>query len=351
MEKANTSMVAALLEAHLCYSSGSHNRGEELLTAALTSAREIEFTNFRCLPDQILAQLCARALIAQIEPEFVRQLILANRLTSVPGQGISGWPVPVKIYSMGRFAATVDNKPLAGKANAQRKPAELLQVIVALGGREVCIQKICDCMWPEVEGDAAYQNFTVTLFRLRKLIGNNSINLQDRKVTLDSNQCWVDVWELERLMGRLEGLGNHFSLPFGEISETMDRILALYNGPFLGEGEAQNWALSLRERLRSRFVRILMIVGRAYEQMDNCDEAILIFQKAIELDPLAEEFHQRLIACLADLGRYAEAITAYKRCEHVLASMLRVSPAAETLAIYRELQKRQLPDLQVVSSH
>ena len=252
---------------------------------------------------------------------------------------------------MGRFTVTVNGEPLAGKGKAQRKPVELLQAIIALGGRDVCIQKICDCVWPDVEGDAAYQNFTVTLFRLRKLIGNDAITLQDRRVTLDSRQCWVDVWDLDRLVGKLEGLGNHFSLSYDEITETMDRILTLYNGPFLGEGEVNSWSLSLRERLRSRFIRVLMVVGRTYEQMDYCDEAIIIYQKALELDPLAEEFHQRLISCLANLGRYAEGIAAFKRCEQVLVSLLRVKPALETLAIYKELQKQQAPELHVVSSH
>lgn len=351
MENTETSMIGNLLEAHLCYTSGKEKRGNDLLADTFRIAREIGFTNFRCLPAQILSQLCARALIAEIEPDFVRNLILDNKLNSVAGQAAPNWPVPVKIFTMGRFAVTANGVTLAGKGNAQRKPAELLRVIVALGGREVCIQRICDCIWPDVEGDAAYQNFTVTLFRLRKLIGNDSILLQDRRVTLDSSRCWVDVWELERLMGQLEGLGGYLSLPFKNISEIMNRVLSLYSGPFLGQGEVQSWALSLRERLRSRFVRILMIVGRAYEQIDNCDEAIVIFQKAIELDPLAEEFHQRLIACLANQGRYAEAISAYRRCEQVLATMLHVSPASETTAIFEELQKQQQPELLVVSSH
>jgi len=351
MENLKTTLIGTLLEAHLCYTSHNAVRGHELLSEGMVSAREIEFTTFGCLPNEIMAQLCARALVENIEVDFVRNIILKNGLDSISGQAVSKWPVPVKIYSLGRFAVTVNGAPLAGKGNAQRRPVELLQTIIALGGRDVCIQKICDCVWPDVEGDAAYQNFTVTLFRLRKLVGNHVITLQDRRVTLDSRQCWVDVWDLERLMGKLEGLGNHYSMPYGEITEAMDRILTLYNGPFLGEGEVNSWSLSLRERLRSRFIRILMVVAQTYEQMDNCDEAIIIYQKALELDPLAEEFHQRLISCLASLGRYAEAITAFKRCEQVLASLLRVQPAQETLAIYKELQKQQQPELHVVSSH
>ncbi len=350
MENLKTTLIGTLLEAHLSYTSSNQARGHELLSEALASAREIEFTAFGCLPNEIMAQLCARALVENIEVDFVRSLILKNGLDSITGQAVAKWPVPVKIYSLGRFTVTVNGAPLAGKGNAQRRPVELLQAIIALGGRDVCIQKICDCLWPDVEGDAAYQNFTVTLFRLRKLVGNHVITLQDRRLTLDSRHCWVDVWDLERMMGRLEGLSNHNSMPGGEITGIMNRTLTLYNGPFLGEGEVNSWSLSLRERLRSRFIRVLMVVGRTYEQMDNCDEAIIIYQKALELDPLAEEFHQQLISCLANQGRYAEAITAFKRCEQVLVSLLRVQPAPETLAIYKELQKQQQPDLHVVSS-
>ena len=218
MENLKTSLIGTLLEAHLSYTTGNEARGHELLGEGLASAREIKFTTFGCLPNEIMAQLCARALVENIEIDFVRGLILKNGLNSITGQAVTKWPVPVKIHSLGRFTVTVNGAPLAGKGNAQRKPVELLQAIIALGGRDVCIQKICDCLWPDVEGDAAYQNFTVTLFRLRKLIGNHGITLQDKRVTLDSSQCWVDVWDLERLLGKLEGLGNHYSMPYGEIT-------------------------------------------------------------------------------------------------------------------------------------
>jgi len=351
MDNQKIDIIGTLLEAYIDYSAGNDSKGLELLTIGMTSAREIHFTNFGCLPKEVLANLCARALLENVEPGFVRDLILANSLDSVIGRDVASWPVPVKIYSMGRFSLAVNGRPLVGSGNAQRKPIELLKAIVALGGREVCIQRICDCIWPDVEGDASYQNFTVTLFRLRKLIGNDSIRLQDRRVTLDSSQCWVDVWELERLLSKLEGLGQHFNLPYAVIEETMNRVLTLYKGPFLGEGEVLHWAISLRERLRSRFIRTLMVVGHAYEQMDMCAQAIIVFQRAIELDPLAEEFHQRLIACLAEQGRYAEALAAYHRCEQVLALSLRVSPALETRAIYQALLKKQRPELQIVSGH
>lgn len=350
MTTRKTSSIGTLLEAHLNYVTGNYLHGNELLIEGIADVRASKNPNLDLLPPDVLSQLCANALRSNIEPEFFNKLIKRNNLELSPGIGQARSLSSVKIFSMGRFATTMNDVPLAGKGNSQRKPLELLQVIVALGGRDVCIQRICDCIWPEVEGDAAYQNFTVTLFRLRKLISSNSIILQDRRITLDSSQCWVDVWELERLLGRLEGLGTHLSLPYSEISENMKRILELYSGPFLGEGEVQSWAISLRERLRSRFIRILMLVGRAYEQMDNCDEAIGIFQKAIELDPLAEEFHQRLISCLAEKGRYAEAISAYQRCEQTLASVLRVTPAQETMAMYKKLQELQKPELHMVSN-
>jgi LuxR family maltose regulon positive regulatory protein len=63
-----------------------------------------------------------------------------------------------------------------------------------------------------------------------------------------------------------------------------------------------------------------------------------LYQRAIELDPLAETFHQRLILAYKAQGQVAEALSAYRRCRDVLSVTLGVEPSAPTQAVYRALK-------------
>ena len=79
----------------------------------------------------------------------------------------------VRISTLGRFNVEVDGQPLQFGAKAQRKPLELLKVIIALGGESAPVEALTESLWPESEGDTAYNSFGTTLNRLRNLIGRD----------------------------------------------------------------------------------------------------------------------------------------------------------------------------------
>jgi LuxR family maltose regulon positive regulatory protein len=62
------------------------------------------------------------------------------------------------------------------------------------------------------------------------------------------------------------------------------------------------------------------------------------YQRGLEVDELAEEFHQRLMLCYQQLGLRAEGMAAYRRCREVLSNVLGVEPSSKTEAIYRSLK-------------
>ena len=96
-------------------------------------------------------------------------------------------------------------------------------------------------------------------------------------LSLNHYYCWVDVWAFERLLTEAEKNNN---------APIDNKLLRLYHGPFLCEEEAA-WALPLRERLSSRFVRCLRVRGRLLEQAEKYEEAITLYQKGIEAGPVS----------------------------------------------------------------
>ena len=245
---------------------------------------------------------------------------------------------PLQIYTLGRFSVSRGIEPIRFARKAQHRPLELLKVLVALGGREVATDQLAMAMWPESEGDVAYNAFEITLHRLRKLIGiEKALVLSNGLLTLNNQFCWVDVWTFEQVMGSAEALLNSAQPDPVKLASLSSRALTLYHGQFLGRETPEPWSISLRERLRSKFLRHLVDVARHWEKIGEHETAIQYYQKGLEADDLAELFYQRLMVCYQQLGRRSEALAVYRRCRATLSLILSISPSPATEAIHRRL--------------
>ncbi|MEW6684207.1 MAG: BTAD domain-containing putative transcriptional regulator [Nitrospirota bacterium] len=313
-----------IVAAQLAFDRQDDEAGLRELRAAFKTSAETGLMGWQVLAGpRVLARLCARALEAGIETDFARRLITRRKLMpDATATHLESWPWPVKVYTLGRFSLVRDQRPVAFRGKAQKRPLELLKALIALGGREVGEARIIEALWPEAEGDAAYYAYTMALKRLRELLGSpEAVRLTERKLTLNPQLCWVDIWAFER------GLGQSAADPM-----CMETALAFYRGPFLGADDAP-WALSPRERTRAKFLNGVRTLGARFEAQQQWAEAIQCYQRGLHVDDLAEEFYQRLMICHQRLGQRGEALSAYQRCKNVLATHLAVAPSAVTESI------------------
>jgi len=57
--------------------------------------------------------------------------------------------------------------------------------------------RICELLWPDLDSDASYQAYSITLYRLRQLLGTDTLVRLDRSIHLDKKRCWVDAWHFK----------------------------------------------------------------------------------------------------------------------------------------------------------
>jgi DNA-binding SARP family transcriptional activator len=169
------------------------------------------------------------------------------------------------------------------------------------------------------------------------------IEFQNGHLSLNPKYTWVDAWAFERLLtqSEIESVKNNIKSPFfaARYAET---AIMLYKGSFLPQNNLDYWSIHLRERLKSRFLRGVIFLGSNLEKINEQNKAVLHYQKALEIDPLVEEFYQRLMICYHRKGRYAAAASVYKRCQKNLQSMMNVGPSTQTKAIYKNLITKSL---------
>ena len=265
-------------------------------------------------------------------------------------QPVSGWSRlpetrhqdhPVRIHTLGRFGVQLHHQAVTPKQTRQHRPLELLQVLIALGGRGVSTEPLSQALWPDADGDAASNAFDVTLHRLRRLFDvRDLLLLHDHRLTLNADLAWVDAWTFERLVNHAERLLSRANDPvvLRQLARVGERLLTLYQGGFLAREAGNNWSLSLRERLRSKLLRHILDVGRVWERLGDWEQAERYYHKGLEVDPLTEVLYQRMMVCFRESGREADAMAVYYRCRDMLNQQFNIQPSATTRALYASLQ-------------
>ena len=89
----------------------------------------------------------------------------------------------------------------------------------------------------------------------------------------------------------------------------------------------------MRERLRSRFIRIVEATGRRLEQHGRFDEALDRFRSGLQADDLVEGFYMGQMRCHLALDRPAEALGTYRRMQHIFSVVLGIEPSKDSMAL------------------
>ena len=209
-------------------------------------------------------------------------------------------------------------------------------------------EQIIDLLWPDAEGDAGHSAFKTALARLRQLIGSDAVVYQDGRASLDPHMVWSDASaflrtseRMEREWKQLKDLGERERSAKERTTAAvreLERAIALYRGPFVPD-DAVVWTVSLRERLRTRLLKLVTSLADHYEQKGRWKTAAEVYQKGIEADKLREEFYQRLMLCYQKMGQQAEAIAVYNRCRAELSYGLGVAPSSVTESIIAGIRK------------
>jgi LuxR family maltose regulon positive regulatory protein len=333
--------ICLFTEAYFYLQQGKESPGLDAIRKGMRMGREKGFVNIFMWKRGVMERVVTKAIEHGIEVTYLKDLIRKNALLPEASHlEIDLWPWPLKIFTLGRFTILKGGVPLNFSGKAQHKPLLILKTLIALGGREVAEERIADMIWPEAYGDAAHSAFTTTLSRLRQLVGmEEAVKVYQGKVFLDNRYCCTDIWEFERILGRLDSmwekgfLGNDMR----KAVQLAEKALKLYKGPFLS-GDNEPWLLSTRERLRNKFLRNVKRLGNYWEYAGKSNKALECYEKGLEVDDLAEEFYRQIMKCYRQMGKPSEAIIVYKRCHQILSSILGIEPSSETKAIYEILK-------------
>jgi DNA-binding SARP family transcriptional activator len=291
--------------------------------SALEACAALGYSRFlRPLP-QRAARLVERGLELGVAPEFLRGVVHDRRL--VPADPMRpDWPWRLRVQLLGPLQVWRDGLALAAapSAKAQRKPMELLRLLVAQGGRPVPVSVVIDELWPSLELDAPRASFEMAVSRLRRLLDlPEAVRVADDRVSLDPALTWTDVAAFEAWAARGTG------------GSSAARALALYQAPLGGTEPLQGLMRTARERLALAHATLAQAQGEHLLASGDAPAAVRTLQSAVIHEPLNEPLHRALMSACLQQGERAECLRAYRRLQSRLVAELGIEPSPETQAL------------------
>lgn len=313
----------------MAFDAGQVNRFKVLLRESFRLLQQVSPLTAPLAPPDVMSRLCASALRLQIEPQAVRRAILSQGIRPACEQDSLIWPWPVRLQTLGRFGLVVAGEPIACTSPLQDKTQELLLRLVSAGGEGVDSATLTQEMGAPGEGDAPRLPFEDTVQHLRQLLGDNqTLRVNNGRLSLDPELCWVDAWSFERLT---RGLSEDDDTTAGALDlDAANAAMGLYAGHFLESEVRGSWSQAYRDRLRERLHQLVRQVARQFESMGAMAAAASICERGLELDNTAEAIYQQLMICHLSRGDHARALKVYHRCRESLQNELGVTPSART---------------------
>lgn len=267
----------ALAEAYRCLRSGDQEQFQTTCNMALRLGTEHRFLTAFTAPTKPVIEVLAAALRFGIEVDYVYHVIRVRGFMC-PYHDLKEWPRRIRIFALGNFEVRGEH---AAKMGTQYKLMEILRALVAMGPDPVSTEKLADALWPENDGDAAHNNLQVSLHRLRKILGESVLGLQDGKVSINREQCFVDSWAFESMADTIDTLAEDSC----DANRLMNDALALYRGHFLSRENERPWQFARRNRLKAKWIRLLQRLSTQASSPLEGQSAYSLLVRASEIDP------------------------------------------------------------------
>ena len=213
-----------------------------------------------------------------------------------------------------------------------RRKVLALLAYLAVCPRSYSRDELAELLYPDRDRDHSYGGLRQSLCYLRQLIGNVWIDAGPRTISLRTGKgLVVDVSEFRRHLKR----GGR---------DQLAAAARLYRGVFLSgfylkdSLAFEQWQAGLGESLRQECAEALGKLIGLHQEEGDLDGAAEWARAAVDLDPLEESAHRRLMSILAEAGRRGHALRQYDHLRNMLSKELGQMPDPQTESLKEEIR-------------
>jgi len=174
--------------------------------------------------------------------------------------------------------------------------------------------RIATLLWPASDAEAARNSLRQRLFKLRR-------------------QCGTDLAVGSVTLALADGIEHDL--------EDSDSVLG--DEPAAIGTEYDSWLEQQRRRRRERMLRSLQDLSDAAERAGDWVDALAHAQELLNLAPLSEEAHRRVIRLHYLASDRSAALLAFDRCARMLKDEVGATPSPETMALLHMVEAAAAP--------
>jgi diguanylate cyclase (GGDEF)-like protein/PAS domain S-box-containing protein len=255
----------------------------------------------------------------------------------------------LSIYLLGSFQVRLNDQIISAAFRTEKERA-LLTFLAVESERPHPREAIAELFWPERPEGVARTNLRQALLGVRRTLGDRVsetpfLKVSDESITFNTEKnYWLDTAAFH---SRFQFTLTH---PHKDpetcptCAQQLQEAIDLYRDDFLSEMSLpdshgfQEWVLFHREQYFRNLLAALHNLSAYYQYLGDYDLAHKYAWRQVNLAPLEESAHRRLMQLLALSGRRSAALEQYHDCRRILAEELRIEPAPETTMLYEQIR-------------
>lgn len=248
-------------------------------------------------------------------------------------------PPKITLRAFGNFSVWRGNELVAERAWGRRKCKRLLKYLALAPNHTLSKDAAVELLSADAEPQAANANFYRTLYNLRRVLeplapesGSNYIALEGGLVSLVmENIAQIDVDNFTRAMeaGRAFMRQRNFVAARQEFSNAVE----LYADDIATDDLFDDWVQAPREKFLKLYRAALSELGNFAADASEWERAADYYARAFQKDASDETVCLKLMRCLTQAGRRADALAAFDLCVRALHE-LSLEPTEELRAAH-----------------
>lgn len=228
---------------------------------------------------------------------------------------------------MGPLEVRIDGRPLI----VDTRKALAVLVLLAVENRPFARDELAALLWPESDDASARGALRRTLSVLRAALGDRWLQVDRALVSLEHLDVWLDL-------AVLDDVSEAHGVRMIEAAASTARGVFLAGFTLRDSPDFDDWRATRAAAAERALGRVLDLLADVAESEGDAATATAAAIRRVDLDPLDEGSHRRLMAILARAGNRAGAIRQYRACVAVLDRELGVPPLAETTSLYEVIR-------------
>jgi len=222
----------------------------------------------------------------------------------------------VFVEDLGRVRVVVGERTIEG-GDVRRKVLALLCLLLSKPSFASTRDEVLDSLWPEHDPSSALNSLNQTVYFLRRVF---EPDFRDETspgyVGQDGETIWLDSDLVDSRSRRCFELIR--ATPGEPTTEAAVAIASQYRGRFALDFAYEEWAAAYRDALHAGYLRIVERAVHADLDTGHLGRGIFIAERAVEVDPDAEEIQLALVRLYRHSGAHAAAAEQYAHYSKIM---------------------------------